>query len=568
VYKRQIWEYIQAEDTSKLISWSEKALDVFFKGVTNTSEGRVGITTDNLALALHAGAENLSQDKNLKKLLVPNISLGQRTLLPGLYAQATATLPHNVMASAQEALGKMFIAGANHRPDYDAYTAAVRSSILGIKATYPELDFSIDAWTTIKHDMTNANIVPLKSMEKYYLPGELNDPRVVAKGSYALGGTREFIGSEILAVAKSNKGLSGRVIPVGATPLGHQIQETINAAYSTAPNKKLAASSSVVAATLYKSSFNEMAGRIAFGDSQFYLTDLGRSGLAFDHSPMRSIEKYLTRDELVSYFNQIRHRSTKSSGDKAINADWDEFINAIQERRTGEGFHKSSRPLKLPGGKVRREKVIRVLTSEGKYKNIPGPARGTTHLSGVQLSGFDAERKIAFEKIGSRDVMPLLVGSGVRATAAVGMSGQKGMHGAAEKSVHLVSGMESLTSQNLFNNQFHHRLNMLALPGVREAKEVTGKNKKKTAKKAGNSSKGLTMEVFVKKYKTRGGKGLEILEGQIIDRGIEPKEFLSISDKIFKEHGISSDAVNFDANEMFKLMKNPAAAAAAEALEV
>mgnify|MGYP005623509453 CR=1 FL=1 len=547
----------------KLTSYVAESVGEFFEGMTNTEGGRAGITTNNLAMAIHAGSQRVRNNAGLNELLNPNRSLGQTTILPALYAQHTATVPYGVLKGTHEALVDNLKGVANHKLDTGAYNTALDRDLASIPKTYTNLDFSIDAWTAVKHDMENANVMPRVGLKSLFLPGVLDDPRVLAKGIYALGSTREFIGKEIDEMKAANSRLfSGRASPVGMTSGAHSIQTAMQRHNSGISGR--ASSSSAFAAVLYKHSRNLSQDAKRFGDAQYYMTTLGQRGISYDSTSMRQVEKFMTRKELTDYLHFIKY----DGPDIPTQNIWEDFIGSIDKQEAIEGFHQppgQALPIRDLSGKDRK-----ALNSFGprKLKGL-SPAVGTTHMFGVVLSEYNAERKIAFGREGVRDSMSVLVGSGSRATITKGVKGTHGMFGRnTEKAVHLIAGMDALHSQNAFSMQFSHRLNMLAMPGVIDptkgaynAEELAGK-------------RGLTMGKFVDAYsakaKARGlaGGAFTLIEAPSVPSGEKAigeahivadsskytqKEFLSISDEIFAEHGVDANAKDMKAKAMFKL---------------
>ena len=516
-YARPIYD----PETRRLHSYAEKALGSFFGGMTG---GPAGATMDNLAMSIHVGSETLRKNKALVSETM--LSLGQQSILPALYAQGTASVPHNVLKNVDQALTEMLTGVANHKMPLGAYNKSIKESIDRIASEYSGLNFSAGAWTAVKHHIDRGNVLPTKGLESFFLPGVLSDERVLSKGTYHVTRTREIAGgNRISKIMSSNAALGGRIMSVGSTVGGIGLDLNLNKAYA----RQGGAYSSALTSVMYLPSKNKSSvaqGRRMFGDSMFYMTNLGKQGIGYDSSSMKKVKDFMTRDQLVDYLNQVR-----GSG-----AGWDEYIDSIHSGKVREGFHQPSQPLKL--GNVNRGKL-------GKL----APARGTTHLFGINLNEYSSERNIAFGRQGPRSHASFVLGSNMRMTAATGKANMYGE--AAEDAVHFVSGMESLSAQNSFHRQYHHKLGLLS---TQESPASIGQ--------------------FVDAYKAKGGKGLSMVgEGAhqtiVAGAGLDADSFNKYADEALSELGFSKGSLQGEAGAVLRLMgKDKAAQNAARGAKV
>ena len=523
--KRSFARPIYDVNANRKVSFVEKGLKTFFGGITNTSEGRAGITMDNLGMAIHVGAERLRKAKQaggeLAGLLETTLSLGQQSILPSLYAQGTATVPSGVLKNVNDALVEMLTGSANHKLPLGAYSKAIKDSLESIGNSFGNFDFSAASWSAVKHDINNANVLPSMGMESHFLPGVLNDPRVIAKGTYHIANTRETIlnSHKLGRMQETHSGLSSRITSVGTTRGGAQIDSALARAYA---RDGRVATSSTLAAVMYVPSLNPNSvaqGRRMFGDSMFYMTNLGKRGIGYDSSSMKSVKTFMTREDIVNYLNQIRGKG----------GEWDKYIEGVMRGEVREGFHGTGQGLKL--GKINRKALGEL-----------APARGTTHFFGINLSDYSSERNFAFGRIGERSHGSFVLGSGMRMTAATGAGNLYGE--ATEQAVHFISGMESLNAQNAFHTQFHHKLNLL------------------TTKNAHG-----TISDFMREYTGAGGQGLTLSESGkriIAQDNLTQDGFNKYADKALINLGFSRESIEGEASSVLTLMgKHKAAREAA-----
>ena len=516
----------------KLRSFVEVGLGEFFGGMTNVSEGRAGITMDNLGMAIHAGYKSFKKSKQggvLKGLSNTPLSLGQVSLLPALYAQGTATVPqgHNVLKGTEKALVDMLVNTTNHKLDHGGFLDAIGQDLSNIPGAYPGLDFEMSGMTAIKHELSIGNVLPRAALARHFIPGVLSDPKILSKGTYQTFNTREIVGRErFKRISRSNVGLKGRIISVGATMGEMEVSSALQKAYITQGG----ASSHALAAVMYvnpKDPGSVAQSRRMYGDAQFYLTSLGQSGIGYDNAAVNSVEAFMTKEDTINYLYKIRGEG----------AEWDEYIRAIEEGKVREGFYRPNQPLPL-GRNIDR----RAFTGRPGSGIAPSPV--ATHFTGVNLSGYNSKKNFSFGRIGERAHGSFIIGANTRMTAAADRARPAGHQ--LEEAVHLISSMESLNAQNAWHTQFHHKLNLL------------------TTERAPAGP-----EEFIKLYKEKGGTGLEYKSGRIIAKeSLTSEGFNKYADIALKELGFDDQnfkgSIRGDAHGVLKLMGKDSAALVAK----